>query len=113
MQVRFNDVEEFLAELEHDRERIDRGIVRVTKTLTQTAQLPIQQLAVVATARVGDTVVRLERYCGDLWGKEFPQDAETHERAEKVMRKLEDACRGMGLEVRAGILELEPCRTPR
>jgi hypothetical protein len=105
--VRFNDPEEYLAELGHDCERIDRGIVRLTQSVNPIAQPPIRHLSVVATARVGDTVVRLECFCGELWGKEFPQDAETVASAKAVMKRIEEACQALELEVRAGIFE--PC----
>lgn len=103
--VRFNDPKEYIAELGRDHEHIDRGIVRLTQCVSQTAQPPIRHLLVVATARVGDTVVRFERFCGELWGKEFHQDTGIMKKAEAVMQHIEEACHALELEVRAGIFE--------
>src|SRR5881628_1875752 len=66
--VKFNTPGEFLAELKQDCQQIDRGIVRVTNLYRGSTVSPsLHHLSVVATARVGRDLVRLDYYCGDLW----------------------------------------------
>ena len=81
--VKFNDPEDFLAELAKDKEKVDRGIVRLVYSFTPTKVSPnIQHLSVVATALVGTQVYRLETYCGDLWRIEGQgTDRESYEEA--------------------------------
>jgi hypothetical protein len=108
MIVRFNDVNEFIEEIQLDLAQIDRGIVQVTKAVSLTATPPLRHLAVVATARIGDTVVRLDHFCGELWEEratEGSHDAKIYARAEELMKRIEIAARSSSLEVRAGIVE--------
>ena len=66
--VKFSAPDDFLEELAKDKEKVDRGIVRLVYSFTPTNISPnIQHLSVVATALVAGQVYRLETYCGDLW----------------------------------------------
>ncbi len=101
-QVTFNHTDEFLEELQKDRAMIDRGIVRVTNQFVHSATSPIRFAHAVATYSVDGQVVKLDRYCGELWGIER-EDAKTKAELEATQELVRKACDG--LEVRAGILE--------
>jgi len=108
--VRFNSVDEFLEELKKDRDDILDSILRVTQSRKDWLDSPsFPRLSVVGTfaldmPRVHPFVVRLDCYCGQIWGVE-KQDAPALARAREVQEKIEDACREMGIEVRGGVLE--------
>ena len=107
--VKFNNPGEFLAELKQDCQQIARGIVRVTSLYRGSTVSPsLHHLSVVATARVGRDLVRLDYYCGDLWqigDQDSPHDQHVMERGQRISRALQDGCSQLGLEVRAGVLE--------
>ena len=101
--VRFNDPEEFAAELVRDRP--ENNILRSTRYIEPSKYAPIRYVSVVATFTRHDEIVRLTRYCGDFWGNGMESDKKTIERAEKVMTDLDRLAEQLKLEVRAGIYE--------
>ena len=108
--VKFNVVDEFIAELEKEIGpgfcNIERGIVRVSYLNRETAVSPnIRHLLVVATAKLftGD-IMRLQSYCGQIWNME-DQDKPVLQNAEEKLNKIREACQKLGLEVRAGAFE--------
>ena len=102
--VKFSDPEDFLAELEKDKDLVDRGIVRLVYSFTPTKISPnIQHLSVLATALVAGQVYRLESYCGDLWRIEG-QDQPVYDKGAKIKKEIEDGCAKLGLEVRGGAI---------
>jgi hypothetical protein len=109
MIVRFSDTEEFLEELKHE---VAEGgpvgrLVRVTLMRSATSHVPIQRLAVVATFRsVREEVVRLERYCGDLW--DVTADEETWARGKLMRDRVLEGADELAVDVRSGMLEGEP-----
>jgi hypothetical protein len=110
--VRFSDPREFLEELAKDREHIERRIVRLTNFYRPSQRVPsIQHLSVVATARVGRDIIRLEVYCGDLWHLDLSactaqagRDQPVLDRAKAIHTTIEEGCARLGLEVRAGMI---------
>ena len=105
--VKFTDAAEFVAELTLDGNLVERGIVRLT-VVTRPARevvLPeMRHLSVVATALVGGHIVRMDRYCGKLWG--VPDaDTKVAALAREVQELIEGFCEEAGLEVRAGLFE--------
>ena len=117
MLVRFNQVEEFCDELHKEQGNIERRIVRVTNLYTRSKMAAnIKHVQLIATFLVcafpaalpaaGPHIVRLERYCGDIWGIE-KQDQPVLERAEAATKKIEQVCQELGLEVRPGVIEGE------
>lgn len=103
--VKFNSVEEFLEELEKERGNIRLNIVRLTNVWSPIPNLaPIRALSVVATAKVKEDIIRLNRYCGQIWDIEHT-DKDTYDRAEAVHKRIEEAAEKLGLEVRAGVWE--------
>lgn len=101
MKVQFTDPEEFLDEVRRDTGLIDRGIVRVT--VRRRVHHPFVALSVVATAAVGPTVVALEHRVGEALGGDPDPDlsARVGARVDALTRELA----GLGLDVRAGVLE--------
>lgn len=105
MQVRFNNPEEFCAELELEaREKHVRGdIVRVTNMITGASASGIWELQVVAAFEACGEVVCLEYHCGTLWGSS--QDNEVIDKAAKVKVLVREKADRLGLEIRGGTIE--------
>lgn len=110
--VKFNAVEEFCDELEKEASEMPRKIVRLTNSTRLSPLSPsIKHLSVIATFLITlpsgqHGIVRLERYCGDLWG--MGRDAKVLEEAERLAGVVSATCKKLGLEVRAGVLEDVP-----
>ena len=104
MLVKFNNAEEFTEELE--RESLAKPVVRLTYLRKANEKIaPLTTLFVVGTAKAADgDIIRLEHYCGALWGI-GQEDEKTQRHAEDVYRFIENHCRDLHLEVRAGIFE--------
>jgi len=103
--IRFCVLEEFLDELEKDADQVERGIVRLTNRYRPRQDISaVRFLSVVATARVGQDILRLEVPCGQLFGID-PHDKEAVEKAEAIRGIIRRTCERLGLEVRAGVLE--------
>jgi len=102
--VKFNVTDEFIDELK--KCRLEAPIVRLTNLYKPIPNLgPIRALLVVATTKASNgDIIRLERYCGQIWDIET-QDKDTLARADEIHNKIENACEGLGIEVRAGIIE--------
>jgi hypothetical protein len=105
MKVQFHDVDEFLAELEKDREHVDRAIVRLTCLHTSHAELPILYVSVVATAHISGYVIRLDKHAGHYMQHAQTDRQEVHERADEIAGALQSKLESLGLEIRSGILE--------
>lgn len=103
--VKFSYPDDFLDELAKDKEKVDRGIVRLVYSFKPSKLSPnITHLSVVATALVAGQVYRLEHYCGDLWRIES-QDQAVHDKGISVKKQIEYGCSRLGLEVRGGSIE--------
>mgnify|MGYP007059567413 CR=1 FL=1 len=59
MKVQFHSVDEFLAEITRDVDRLDRKILRVS--IMQRCSHPFLEISMVSTVVVGGVVVRLDR----------------------------------------------------
>ena len=102
--VVFNAREEFLKELETDRDRVERLIVRLTCLSQQSTMTPvIRHLFVVATYKAAGEIVELKQFCGDLCNLE--QDRKTIEHSRTLQQAIEEACKRLGLTVRAGMYQ--------
>ena len=101
--VKFNDPEDFLAELTKDKEKVDRGIVRLVYSFNPSTHGITTHLSVVATALVGTQLYRLEAYCGDLWHIE-KMDQVTYDQGKQIKGMIEKRCATLGLEVRGGAI---------
>ena len=102
--IKFNYPDEFIEEL--TKAKLAEPIVRLTNLQRMSEKIaPLRSLAVVSTTKAasGD-IIRLEHYCGDLWGHER-EDQKTWDRAKAAGDQITKACDELKLEVRAGILE--------
>ncbi len=120
MKILFNDVKEFLAEVEADNGLIDRKIVRVTR-LIRTSPHSTQDITVVATAAVGGekisvgdrnfetpvSIIRLDRFIGTVFCPRAPmvEDKKILDRASQIVGEIENELQKIGMTVRAGIFE--------
>lgn len=104
--VKFNVVDEFLDEIKREfegRPIPPYTILRVTNLLRPIPNLgPIQSLFIVATIKIREDIIRLEQYCGQIWGI-GGQDEATLKKAEGIYDKIKKACQR--LEIRAGVYE--------
>jgi hypothetical protein len=104
--VMFNSVEEFIAELEKDAAKVDRQIVRITNLSEGTNISPnIQHVSVFATYTVEGQIIILKRYCGDIWRLGQQRDKEVLAKAKEHLKTIEEACRRLKLEARAGAIQ--------
>lgn len=104
--VKFNMVTEFAEEIKKDAEHIDRNIVRVTQSFKQSELSPkIKLVYFIGTYSVDGQVVKLERYCGDVWGVSEDADKVVLDKADMAMGDVEKLCKALGIDCRAGILE--------
>jgi hypothetical protein len=100
----FNAVEEFLKELETDKDLIARKIVRLTNLYHYSPTTPfIRHLSVAATYKAASEIVQFKQYIGDLWNAE--RDEKTIERSRLLHQQITDECKQCGLEVRAGMYQ--------
>jgi len=106
MKVTFNQVEEFIDELERDAGKVDRGIVRCTKLFEASRLSPnIRLVSIFSTYSVDGQVITLTRFCGDIWGINKEKDGEVIAKADEYLKSIEEACKRLELEVRAGALK--------
>lgn len=100
--VSFHDPEEFLAELRLDRDRIDRGILRVT--VRHRYGNPFVTVSVVATATVEGVLVKLEQRVGEAIAGDEKANGLT-DNAQAALDILTNAGNSLDLDVRAGVFE--------
>ncbi len=106
MRVLFNEPKEFLEELSKEAGNVDRRIVRITWLFRQEKNLPLTHVSLVATARIHDDVVRLEARCGTVMaGCTHDEAGQLDAKAREIESLVQEECRRLGLDVRAGILE--------
>lgn len=100
--VSFHDLEEYLAELRIDKDRIDRGILRVT--VRRRYGSPFVTVSVVATVTVEGVLVKLEHRVGEAFAGDEKANGLT-DKAQATLNTLTDAGKSLGLDVRAGVFE--------
>jgi len=102
--VNFTDVEEFECEL---RQRCpDDRILRVTNEWIPSKMTPTIRHWIVRAAYVRDgQIVRFNKYCGDDWGREFPETDKVRQRAKEIIERLTKCAQALAIDVRAGVLE--------
>lgn len=102
--VRFSEPAEYVAELERDKDLVERGLVRVTHLVYPVANGAVQRVILKAAAIVEGRPVILERFVGDLWGQREADD-KVRQTLTRVAGELEDGLLNLGLEVRGGDVE--------
>jgi len=102
--IKFNAADEFVEELK--KEPLAKPVVRLTYLRKANDKIaPLNSLFIVATAKAADgDLIKLEHYCGALWGV-GPEDDKTQHHGEDVHRYIENHCADLHLEVRSGIYE--------
>lgn len=99
--ARFNDVQEFLADLRADRELIDRDLVRLTLR-RGTVKPAFQTLRVVASAVVAGHLVVLETFPMEYM-RGMDSEAAAWKKARDDADVIQTAAEAMGLSVRPGV----------
>lgn len=110
MYVLFNSIEELLAELEAQANKPE--CVRVTRLYPKQAKSVPQRLFVVATARIGDEIIRCDRLCGELAGVVDEAHHRVLSVADNAILVLERGCKKLNLPLRAGLWEHPERATP-
>lgn len=100
--VSFHDPEEFLAELRLDKDRIDRGILRLT--IRRRYGTTFVSVSVVATTTVEGVLVKLEQRVGEAIAGDEKANGLT-DKAQAALDKLTEAGNSLDLDVRAGVFE--------
>lgn len=103
MKVQFHAVEEFLAEITKDADRVEGRILRVT--VLRRFHDPFVHIFLLATTVVGGVIVRLDHRLGECFAMDATATAEVGKKAEALVARLDRAARELGLEVRAGVVE--------
>lgn len=107
--VKFNDPDEFLAELERDRAWIEDDIVRVTQQLTPAGAPHLHRLAVVATAIVRTptdrrTIVQLVAVQG-TYIDDTPEKNKIQKLAAGLLTRIDEELTKMDCDIRAGVYQ--------
>lgn len=103
MYVLFNSIEEFLGEIEAQANKPE--CVRVTRLYPKQAAVGPQRLFVVATARIGDEIIRCDRLCGELTAVVDEAHHRGQSVADNAILVLERGCNRLDLALRAGLWE--------
>lgn len=110
MQVRFNEVDEFIEEVSREfkgAQIFPKPILRLTGLLKETST-PLRNLYLCATIlNLRGQIVLLEKYCGGLWAPGSPEDKKTQDRYAEFHSQIEKAVEELPLEVRHGVYEEE------
>jgi len=104
MKIRFNNLDEFIKEIEKDKDKIHRGIVRLATVQKALEVSSLYAVKVIAAYRVGDEVVELEQFCGNWW-REDKKEGKVWDEAKETCEKISKTCKESGLEIRAGVYE--------
>lgn len=104
--VRFSEVDEFIEELNKDYPVVDASpILRITGLFRPGAAAAIRCCYLLATIiNPRGELVKLESYCGDLWGQPTIDD-KTQAKYEEKRCILVEAAKSLHLDVRAGMFE--------
>lgn len=101
--VKFNDVKEFIAELQLSRLSMFEPILRITKSFERSSISPgVLLISVIATFEMRTRIVRLDMFCGEHWTNS--EDDKAPELAEKTLKFLEAAAKDLEIQVRAGVI---------
>jgi hypothetical protein len=131
MIIKFNQVDEFVEELKKEfpiaipnpdpdlnqeekkslMAAIRRGLGQILRLTClyrdSTMNSNIKHATVIATIKSASEkdIIRLERYCGEMWGVGGEVDDKVKANRDTAFKSIEDACKELGIEVRAGIFE--------
>lgn len=112
MKLRFNNPDEFLAELQSsppNSEPILRATIRRQLDRQTGVHRHVTVVASYLRCLAGDypltVVVLLETYQGEDWGREFPVTTTTLDQAKALLDRLQETAVGLRLQFRSGIYE--------
>ena len=104
--VKFNSLAKFCQEMEADKDAIERRIVRITWLREGSKLSPnISHISVLSPYTVQGQIVKLVRYCGDIWRINQEGDDKVWAKAEEISKGITDKAKALQLEVRSGSLE--------
>jgi hypothetical protein len=100
----YTQPDEFAHDLIADKDDVERGVVRLTKTARPAgpAGAALTRVSVEAGAIVAGRLLILRVVCGDLWGQ-GPEDEKVQARATELVSALEEQLSTAGFELRAGL----------
>lgn len=112
--VLFTDIEEYLSEINADKDMIYRGIVRVTKTIASTApkSTGVYQMRLLSSYAVQDQLIKFEHYYGFFTTVEPGGRDQASSAVDDDIQKIKTLCLDLLLEARAGVLEMKDPRPP-
>lgn len=102
MIVKFNSTEEYIDELRKNASSIKNNILRITKRAQFTSIS--RRLFITATYIIGDEIIRLDRYVGDLVGEKQADNA-LYRQADAIMNSIEKTAKELKIDSRAGLYE--------
>lgn len=107
--VQISDQDSFLTELTHDKDLVDRKIVRLSRVFKPGAIHERVNVYVLATAIVGDYLIQFEQFlgessrlCAEQDRTSSEQDKEIDRRSKTVINAIKRYCESINLEVRDG-----------
>lgn len=107
--VKFNFPDEFLEELTKEKDLVYRGIVRLTQVFGQEQKiLVVTHVSVVATAKVGPDVIRMDHRIGSYSDHPVGRGGDRENvltKSRETLDTIQAQCEQLGLDVRAGIYE--------
>lgn len=101
--VKFHEPGEFKDELKLMQGRIEGNILRLT--YGHKSEYPSTVVLVIATALVGNMVLRLESRCGSFLMSESSEAEQVRLKAKSIRDAIESVASELKLEVRAGMYE--------
>lgn len=104
--ISFTDIDSFATELTLDEALVERKIVRIAFEYEQRHAYGLENVYLLATARVGKEIARCRVYCGERFALQgdTPQNRAVAERADELELKLGAALEGAGFEIRRGVV---------
>ena len=103
--VCFSDLTKFIHELQQGRRFLDRRLVRMAEIDNEGFWCsPIHRKHVIATARVGQDIIRFDLFYGPSSG-DSEHDRILSQSIARDLARLRKVCRNLKLKVRRGILE--------
>jgi hypothetical protein len=107
MKIKFSNLVDFIEELEKDKDKIERGIVRVNfERVDLTFSPNICHVFIRAECIINRNIIELREFCGDLWGIGSASDDDTKKNYSNKKVNLEEGLHRLGItDIRGGTIE--------
>ena len=103
--VCFSDLTQFIYELQQGRRYCDRRLVRMTEIDNEGFWCsPIHRKHVIATARVGQDIIRLDLFYSPPSG-DSEHDLALSRSIARDLARLRTVCRNLKLKIRRGVID--------